>query len=66
MHRLRRKPRTSIWASTSAADGRHELKRQRFPFYAAGDIVRGLNHVIVAAAQSAIAATVIRSKLRGC
>jgi thioredoxin reductase len=36
------------------------------PFYAAGDIVRGLNHVIVAAAQSAIAATVIRSKLRGC
>ena len=33
--------------------------------YAAGDIVRGLNQVVVAAAESAIAATDIHNKLRG-
>jgi thioredoxin reductase (NADPH) len=33
--------------------------------YAAGDVVRGLNQVIVAAAESAIAATDIHNKLRG-
>jgi thioredoxin reductase (NADPH) len=32
--------------------------------YAAGDVVRGLNQVIVAAAESAIAATDIHNKLR--
>jgi thioredoxin reductase (NADPH) len=34
--------------------------------YAAGDIVRGLNQVVVAAAESAVAATDIHNKLRGC
>jgi thioredoxin reductase (NADPH) len=33
--------------------------------YAAGDVVRGLNQVVVAAAESAIAATDIHNKLRG-
>jgi thioredoxin reductase (NADPH) len=33
--------------------------------YAAGDVVRGLNQVIVAAAESAVAATDIHNKLRG-
>jgi thioredoxin reductase (NADPH) len=33
--------------------------------YAAGDLVRGLNQVVVAAAESAIAATDIHNKLRG-
>jgi thioredoxin reductase (NADPH) len=33
--------------------------------YAAGDVVRGLNQVAVAAAESAIAATDIHNKLRG-
>jgi thioredoxin reductase (NADPH) len=33
--------------------------------YAAGDVVRGLNQVIVAASESAIAATDIHNKLRG-
>ena len=33
--------------------------------YAAGDVVRGLNQVVVAAADSAIAATDIHNKLRG-
>jgi thioredoxin reductase (NADPH) len=33
--------------------------------YAAGDVVRGLNQVIVAAAESALAATDIHNKLRG-
>jgi len=32
---------------------------------AAGDVVRGLNQVVVAAAESAIAATDIHNKLRG-
>jgi thioredoxin reductase (NADPH) len=32
--------------------------------YAAGDVVRGLNQVIVAAAEAAIAATDIHNKLR--
>ena len=32
--------------------------------YAAGDVVRGLNQVVVAAAESAIAATDIHNKLR--
>jgi thioredoxin reductase (NADPH) len=34
--------------------------------YAAGDVVRGLNQFVVAAAESAIAATDIHKKLRGC
>jgi thioredoxin reductase (NADPH) len=33
--------------------------------YAAGDVVRGLNQVVVASAESAIAATDIHNKLRG-
>ena len=33
--------------------------------YAAGDVVRGLNQVVVAASESAIAATDIHNKLRG-
>jgi thioredoxin reductase (NADPH) len=33
--------------------------------YAAGDVVRGLNQVVVAAAESAVAATDIHNKLRG-
>ena len=33
--------------------------------YAAGDVVRGLNQVVVATAESAIAATEIHNKLRG-
>ena len=33
--------------------------------YAAGDVVRGLNQVVVAAAESAIGATGIHNKLRG-
>jgi thioredoxin reductase (NADPH) len=32
--------------------------------YAAGDVVRGLNQVVVAAAESAIAATDIHNRLR--
>jgi thioredoxin reductase (NADPH) len=32
--------------------------------YAAGDVVRGLNQVVVAAAEAAIAATDIHNKLR--
>ncbi len=34
--------------------------------YAAGDVVRGLNQVVVAAAESAIAATDIHNKIREC
>jgi thioredoxin reductase (NADPH) len=33
--------------------------------YAAGDVVRGLNQLIVAAAESAVAATDVHNKLRG-
>jgi thioredoxin reductase (NADPH) len=33
--------------------------------YAAGDVVRGLNQVVIAAAESAVAATDIHNKLRG-
>ena len=33
--------------------------------YAAGDIVRGLNQVVIAAAEAAVAATDIHNKLRG-
>jgi thioredoxin reductase (NADPH) len=32
--------------------------------YAAGDVIRGLNQVVVAAAESAIAATAIHNRLR--
>jgi thioredoxin reductase (NADPH) len=34
--------------------------------YAAGDVVRGLNQVVVAAAEAAIAATDIHNQLRKC
>jgi hypothetical protein len=36
-----------------------------YGLYAAGDLVRGLNQVVVAAAEAAIAATDIHNKLRG-